>query len=259
MTRCDGQGVNRGNGSGSRASPGGRSGASLPRVRGPVDQADRGSSRPLARDDQGVLLRPDGREGTRGQGALPGRLSGLRRADQRAQRQGRRVRVLQALASGRDRAGMDPERVSEAMRAWQGRYGRPPSSYDWSDAGTRRSSGCKMASGRRRRPSPSCTARGRRRGLRRSRPDEPILGSVGSRPCGRDARLAEGSVRINPRVDELDGLADELRRAGASDRVDTAAIDIAQRVPSALAVLADRGQLRACGEPRFVLVLCPPG
>ena len=41
VTRCDGQGVNRGNGSGSRASPGGRTGAALPRVRGPLDRADR--------------------------------------------------------------------------------------------------------------------------------------------------------------------------------------------------------------------------
>jgi hypothetical protein len=37
-----------------------------------------------------------------------GRLPGLRRADQRAQRQGRRVRLLQALPPRRDRAAMDP-------------------------------------------------------------------------------------------------------------------------------------------------------
>ncbi len=40
--------------------------------------------------------------------ALQGRLPGLRRADQRAQRQGRRVRLLQALPSRGDRAAMDP-------------------------------------------------------------------------------------------------------------------------------------------------------
>jgi hypothetical protein len=58
VTRCDGQGVNRGNGSGSRASPGGRPSASLPRVRGPLDQADRRPPRSLAGDGQGVPLRP---------------------------------------------------------------------------------------------------------------------------------------------------------------------------------------------------------
>ena len=47
MTRCDGRGVNRGTGSGSRASTGGRPGVPLPRVRGPLDQADRRPSRPL--------------------------------------------------------------------------------------------------------------------------------------------------------------------------------------------------------------------
>ena len=58
VTRCDGRGVNRGIGSGSRASPGGRSGAALPRGRGPLDQADRRPSRSLSGDGQGVLLRP---------------------------------------------------------------------------------------------------------------------------------------------------------------------------------------------------------
>jgi predicted transcriptional regulator len=38
-----------------------------------------------------------------------GRLPGLRRTDQRAQRQGRRVRLLQLLPPRRDRAAMDPQ------------------------------------------------------------------------------------------------------------------------------------------------------
>jgi hypothetical protein len=54
------------------------------------------------------LYDPIGEKGARGQSALPGRLPGLRRADQRAQRQGRRVRLLQALPSRGDRAAMDP-------------------------------------------------------------------------------------------------------------------------------------------------------
>jgi menaquinone-9 beta-reductase len=57
---------------------------------------------------EGLSLRSDRRKGARGQGALPGRLPGLRRADQRAQRQGRRVCLLQALPSRGDRAAMDP-------------------------------------------------------------------------------------------------------------------------------------------------------
>ena len=68
VTRCDGQGVNRGNGSGSRASTGGRPGAPLPRVRGPVDRADRRASRPLASDGEGLHLRSDRGEGAGGQG-----------------------------------------------------------------------------------------------------------------------------------------------------------------------------------------------
>ena len=52
-------------------------------------------------------LRPDRREGTRGQGALPRRLPRLRRANQRTRRQRRRARILQEMPSRSDRAGMD--------------------------------------------------------------------------------------------------------------------------------------------------------
>ncbi len=79
VARCDEQGVNRRNGSSSRVSPGGRLGAPLPRVRGPLDQADRRPSRPLTGDDQGLLLRPDRREGEGGQGSLRGGVPRLRR------------------------------------------------------------------------------------------------------------------------------------------------------------------------------------
>ena len=54
------------------------------------------------------LYDPLGEKDTRGQGALPGRLPGLRRVDQRAQWQGGRVCLLQALPSWDDRAAMDP-------------------------------------------------------------------------------------------------------------------------------------------------------
>ena len=119
VTRCDGQGVDRGNGSGSRASPSGGAGTALPRVRGPLDPADRRPARSLAGDGQGVLLRPDRREGEGGQGPLPGRVSRLRRLHAAAQRQGRRLRVLQGLPPRRDRAAVDAQRVLEAMREWR--------------------------------------------------------------------------------------------------------------------------------------------
>ncbi len=47
VTRCDGEGVNRANGWGCRASAGGRLGTALPRVRRPFDQADRRPARSL--------------------------------------------------------------------------------------------------------------------------------------------------------------------------------------------------------------------
>ena len=52
------QGANRRLGPGSRAAPGGRSGAPLPRVGGPLDPRDRGPARAFAGHHQGVLLRP---------------------------------------------------------------------------------------------------------------------------------------------------------------------------------------------------------
>ncbi len=104
VTRCDGHGVNRGNGSGSRASPGGRPGASLPRVRGPLDQGDRGPARPLAGDGQGVLLRPDRREGPGGQSPLPGRVPRLRCLSIRSRGMGRGTPTRTARRATRGRS-----------------------------------------------------------------------------------------------------------------------------------------------------------
>ncbi len=107
VIRCGRQGVNRENGSGSRASPGRRAGATLPRVRGALHQADRGSSWSLAGDDQGVFLRSDRREGEGGQGALCRRVSRLRRLHPVAEREGGRLRLLQGVPPGRDRGPVD--------------------------------------------------------------------------------------------------------------------------------------------------------
>ena len=121
---CDGRSVSFGARSGSRASPSGRPSAPLPRVRGPLDRADRRPSRSLPRNDQGVLLRPDRREGAGGQGPLRRRVPRLRRVHAAAQRQGRRLRLLQGLSPRRDRAPLDPRasargdaRMAGALRA----------------------------------------------------------------------------------------------------------------------------------------------
>jgi len=72
-----------------------RTRAALPRGGGYVDCADRRAARPRARDGQRVLLRPDRREGARGQAPLSRGMPRLRETDRGARRQGRRVPVLQ--------------------------------------------------------------------------------------------------------------------------------------------------------------------
>jgi hypothetical protein len=54
------------------------------------------------------LYDPNGEKAREVKRRYRGCLPGLRRVDQRAQRQGRRVRVLQALPSRRDRTAMVP-------------------------------------------------------------------------------------------------------------------------------------------------------
>jgi hypothetical protein len=57
---------------------------------------------------------------------------------------------------------------------------------------------------------------------------------------GRDTRLAQAAVGIDARVDQIDDLADALRRARASDGVNAAAVNVADGVPPPVATLADR-------------------
>ena len=119
MTRCDGPGVNRGNASGSRAPPGSRPGASLPRVRGPLDQSDRRSPRSLAGDGQGVLLRPDRREGAGGQGPLRGVCRGCGAYTQPRNGKGDAYAYCKACHPGAIERRWTRERVLEAMRDWR--------------------------------------------------------------------------------------------------------------------------------------------
>ena len=84
-------------------------------------------------------------EGGRGQGSLRGRVPRLRRLHAAAQRQGRRLRVLQGLPSRRDRAAVDAGAMLAAMRDWQRRTGgclRRTTGHGRmrADAGERRSS-----------------------------------------------------------------------------------------------------------------------
>jgi hypothetical protein len=90
-----------------RAPSRGRARTPLPRGGGVIDRADRRPPRPLAGDDQGLLLRPHRREGAGGEGALRRRVPRLRRLHPAAQWQGRRVRALQGLPSRRGRAPLE--------------------------------------------------------------------------------------------------------------------------------------------------------
>ena len=78
-----------------RAATGGGACSALPGGGGTLDCPDRRAAWPVARDGQSLLLRSDWREGARGQGPLRRRLPRLRRLHPAAQRQGRRLRLLQ--------------------------------------------------------------------------------------------------------------------------------------------------------------------
>ncbi len=147
VTRSDGQGVNRGNGSGSRACRAVtlarhyRPFRDIPVVRGPLDRTHDRPSRPLGRDDQGVLLRPDRGESAGGQGPVRGRVPRLRRLHPATQRKGRRLCVLQACHRGAIERRWMEERALQAMLVWELRYGRLPSSFDWPRTPASRSGG----------------------------------------------------------------------------------------------------------------------
>ncbi len=78
------------------------------------------------------LSRPEEGEGAGGEGPLRRRVPRLRRLHPAAQRQGRRVRVLKACHPGAIELRWTRESVLDAIHEWRDRYGRLPSSYDWS-------------------------------------------------------------------------------------------------------------------------------
>jgi hypothetical protein len=55
-----------------------------------------------------------------------------------------------------------------------------------------------------------------------------------------DARLAEPAVGVDARVDDADGAPNQRGGASPRKRPDPAAVDVADRLPLAVAVLVDR-------------------
>ena len=106
---------------------GGRTRSPLPRRGGPLDRRDRPPARTRRSHVKATYTIRSAKRHARSS-AIPGRLPGLRRADQRAQRQGRRVRLLQTLPSGAIAREWTRERSREAMRACERATGlpRPP-------------------------------------------------------------------------------------------------------------------------------------
>ena len=137
-----------------------------PRGRGPLDRPDRRSPRPLAGDDQGVLLRPDRREGAGGQGALRRACAAAAaRTRSRATARATRTRTARPAIPGAIERRWTRERVLDAMRDWRAATGgcrRPTTgrARTRAGAGERRSSGSPRESGRRRASSPACSALG---------------------------------------------------------------------------------------------------
>jgi hypothetical protein len=140
VIRCDRQGVNRGNGSRYRASPGCRAGAALPRVRGSLDQADPRSARSFTGDDQGVLLRPPGAKARAVKARYVGVCRGCGAYTQPRNGKGDAYAYCEASHPGATERRWTREVVLAAMREWRDRYGRLPS-YDWSSTHARRRGG----------------------------------------------------------------------------------------------------------------------
>jgi hypothetical protein len=92
--------------------------------------AEIAASGSLAGDGQGVLLRPDGGEGAGGRAAL--RVPVPVAAPTPSLAAGRRVRVLQDVPSARDPAALDSRAGARGDGECQRRFGRLPTSYDWS-------------------------------------------------------------------------------------------------------------------------------
>ena len=127
--------------SGCRAPASGGVSTPLQGVRGPLDQADRGPSRAIAGDHQGVLLRPDRREGAGGQGRYVGVCRGCGAYTQPRSGKGDAYAYCKACHPGAIERRWTRDRVLDAMRTWRARYGQLPSSYDWSATHARRRGG----------------------------------------------------------------------------------------------------------------------
>ena len=130
MRGCDGRRAQRENRSGCGASSSGRPRAALPRVRGPVDPADRRPPRSLAGDGQGVLL--TGEKARAVKARYVGVCPGCGAYTQPRNGKGDVYAYCKACHPGAIARRWTRDGVLEAMRHWAVRYGRLPSSYDWS-------------------------------------------------------------------------------------------------------------------------------
>jgi hypothetical protein len=125
---------------------------------------------------------PAVREGAGGQDALPGSVPGLRRLHPARNGEGDAYSYCNACHPGAIQARWTRERVLAAMLQWRDRYGRLPSSYDWSRTHARRRGGHALerqsagdwALGERRHQRVRRLGRGTRRGRVRRRPDLPL-------------------------------------------------------------------------------------
>ena len=84
----------------------------------------------------------DRREDAGGQGPVPGACAAAAAPTRsRATARATPMRIARRCHPGAIQRRWTPERVLDAMRAWQTLYGRLPSSYDWSRTHARRSRG----------------------------------------------------------------------------------------------------------------------
>ena len=115
--------------------------AALPRGGGYVDCTDRRAFRAFARNDQRLLLRPDREEARAVKARYQGVCRGCGAYTQPRNGKGDAYAYCKACHPGAIKRRWTRERVLEAMARLADRYGRLPSSYDWSRTHARRRGG----------------------------------------------------------------------------------------------------------------------
>jgi hypothetical protein len=124
-----------------RAASSAGAGAPLPRGWGPVDCPDRGATWSLAGDGQGLLPRLTGEKARAVKARYAGLCRGCGAYTQARNGKGDAYAYCKACHPGAIQRRWSRERLLEAMGEWLDRYGRLPSSYDWSRTHARRRGG----------------------------------------------------------------------------------------------------------------------